>query len=449
MIHLGMIFAFAAGSVITAIFARGTLIFNCDERFVNRMSISLSVDLLDRNRMLPFFIAPLVLMTAIRLVMHWMVGDWFLVALTTLAVLAFCVPLLLYYLNEIHLAKRLFFAFFLIICTSSAVMLGEGYGIQSSIMVVAMLAPFLFDDFPAIIRALLVCLVAYVFAQVSFFFEWQIYGSDPTQVLRVGHFTEIFSFIFFLVLLYFHIRRTLLTRQAALQDAQVLKSENKVLRHLAYHLSHDFKQSLRNITQYSQLLSVKYADSGLRHSAIESDIRVIGENATWANGLIQEISVYLSVKSHEQLAAPVDLNEVLEAVRQSMECRIQAAGATFSIASPMPVVQGIRFEWVFLFQNLLENALKYCRNPRPMILVSALQQGQEHVILFQDNGGEIDPLWKEQVFEPFFRLRQHAEQEGSGMGLFICREIVQQMKGTIRMESDPGEGTRFFITVPA
>ena len=413
------------------------------------MPIPLSVDLLDRNRMLPFFIALLLLSTAVRLIMHWMMGDWFLVALTTLAVIAFCVPLLLYYLKEVHLAKRLFFAFFLITCTSSAVMLGEGYGIQSSIMVVAMLAPFLFDDFSAIVRSILICLACYVLAQISFFFEWQIYASDPEQVSRVGHFTEIFSFVLFLVLVYFHIRRGMLARQAALQDAQLLQSENKMLRHLGYHLSHDFRQSLRNITQYSQLLSMKCANADLRHSAIESDIRVIGENATWANDLIQEISVYLSVKSHEQLAAAVDLGEVLEAVRQSMECRIQAAGATFSIASPMPVVQGIRFEWVFLFQNLLENALKYCQHERPIILVSAFRQGQEHMILFQDNGGEIDPLWKEQVFEPFFRLCQHAGQEGSGMGLFICREIVQQMKGTIRMESTPGEGTSFFITVPA
>lgn len=413
------------------------------------MEIPFSVNLLNRDRILPYLAIPLLVLQGLRLLMHWVLGDFFLVAFTGTAMVAFSIPLILYYLKERELAKHLFFAFLLIICTTGAVLLGKDYGVHSSIMAVAMLGVFLSSKPRDILLALLLCLGAYIFVQVSFLYGWQVYEPYPERMVLIATLTEIGSISFFVLLVYLYLRRELLDKIVNQQHTRALEAENQALQRLGYHITHDFSQSMHNIAQYSLLMEMKCRASEQPFDFLASDIRLIEKNAKHANDLIQKISIYLSVKQQAQQVEQIDLNEIMEEVRQSMEAAIEQKGATFLVLATLPMVHGIRFEWVFLFQNLLENALQYCIKENPLILVSAVQQGSEWVILFQDNGGAVDPALKERLFEPFFRLEQHKTQEGSGMGLFICKEIISGMNGTIRMESAPGEGTSFFLTIPS
>jgi light-regulated signal transduction histidine kinase (bacteriophytochrome) len=114
----------------------------------------------------------------------------------------------------------------------------------------------------------------------------------------------------------------------------------------------------------------------------------------------------------------------------------------------LPSVRLHEFQLQQLFQNLIGNAIRYRTNAPPRIHVTSKRQGKEWLFSVQDNGIGIDPQYKEQVFGIFKRLHSTAEYPGTGMGLAICQRIVERAGGRIWVESQPGQGSTFFFTIP-
>jgi light-regulated signal transduction histidine kinase (bacteriophytochrome) len=115
----------------------------------------------------------------------------------------------------------------------------------------------------------------------------------------------------------------------------------------------------------------------------------------------------------------------------------------------MPRVTANTVQLTQLFQNLIGNALKFCKDRRPEIRVAAERQGPEWVFSVQDNGIGIDPQYRDRIFLIFQRLHKREEYEGTGIGLAICKKIVEQQGGRIWVESEPGKGSTFKFTLPA
>lgn len=161
------------------------------------------------------------------------------------------------------------------------------------------------------------------------------------------------------------------------------------------------------------------------------------------NGLLQ----YSRVEMREDPFEPVDLETVLEDVRDDLQIQISASHAEITI-EPLPRVHGDSDQLHQVFQNLLTNAIQYSGEEPPSVHVSAEQNGTDWIVSVQDDGIGIDPKDTERIFDVFDRLHSPEEYDGSGIGLAVCQRIIERHDGEIWAESEPGEGSTFSFTLP-
>jgi PAS domain S-box-containing protein len=234
------------------------------------------------------------------------------------------------------------------------------------------------------------------------------------------------------------------TARKQLQDS--LTESNSALEQFAYVASHDLQEPLRTLTAYAQLLTRKYADK------LDGDagqyLGFIVSASTRMSALIQDLLTYARLTTEEQRPTSIALDEDLEAALTHLKQAIEESGASVT-HDPMPTLAVDRGQMVRLFQNLVGNAVKYRKPDKPTTVhISAEQKGAEWVFSIRDNGIGFDPKDASAIFAPFKRLHTAEEYPGTGVGLAICRRIVQAQGGRIWAESQPGEGTTFFFTLP-
>jgi light-regulated signal transduction histidine kinase (bacteriophytochrome) len=141
------------------------------------------------------------------------------------------------------------------------------------------------------------------------------------------------------------------------------------------------------------------------------------------------------------------LDACVDTALQSLRLRVEETGATIE-RQPLPEIMGDATLLTQLYQNLLSNALKYQANGPPVIRLTAEPRGDVWLLGVQDNGIGIDPAYAEYIFTPFKRLHSRVEYAGTGMGLAICRKVVERHGGRIWVESRPGQGATFSFTLP-
>lgn len=226
-----------------------------------------------------------------------------------------------------------------------------------------------------------------------------------------------------------------------------LERRNADLQQFAYAVSHDFQEPLRMISAYLQLLQRRTGDK-----LDDEEREFIGfavDGAQRLHGLIHDLLNFSRVTTQSRRMGPVDLGEVLETVRANLGLAIEDAGGTVAIDGPLPVVHGDSAQLSLLFQNLVGNALKYRHEARPpTIRITTSTTNPHPVIAVADNGIGIAPEHAEDVFKVFRRLHGPDRYPGTGMGLAIARRIVDRHGGRIWLESEPGQGTTFLISLP-
>jgi len=234
------------------------------------------------------------------------------------------------------------------------------------------------------------------------------------------------------------------TARKQLQDA--LTESNSALEQFAYVASHDLQEPLRTMSAFSQLLANKYR--GKLDSDADQFLDFLISASARMSTLVKDLLAYARLTTEEERPSSVALDEDLEAALTHLDQAIKESGASVT-HDPMPTLQVDRGQMVRLFQNLVGNAIKY-RKPdqSPKVHISAEQKGTEWVISIRDNGIGFDPKYASKIFEPFKRLHSAEEYPGTGVGLAICRRIVQAQRGRIWAESRPGEGTTFCFTLP-
>jgi PAS domain S-box-containing protein len=230
-----------------------------------------------------------------------------------------------------------------------------------------------------------------------------------------------------------------------LKDRQrQLEASNERLEQFAYAASHDLQEPLRMVSSYLQLIERRYGD------ALDDDGREFLEfavdGADRMREMIDGLLEYSRIESEGASFEPVDLDEVLADVRENLRVLSEECDADISVA-PLPRVQGDRGQLRQLFQNLLDNAMTYSGDEPPRIRVSAEREGSQWRLSVSDEGVGIDPGDADRIFEVFQSLHGPDDQ-GSGIGLALCKRIVERHGGDIWVESSPGEGATFSFTLP-
>jgi len=226
-----------------------------------------------------------------------------------------------------------------------------------------------------------------------------------------------------------------------------LGQSNRELEQFAYAASHDLQGPLRTITNFADLAAEKIG-AGQWDGATEF-LRRISAAAERMSKLISDLLAFARLGSFKGHAgAGVDLNSVLRDVKNDLDQSIGQTGAEIQ-SEPLPVVKADSALMHELLQNLIGNAIKYHSSERPRIRLKASRTGSFWEISVEDNGIGFDPKYKETIFDVFTRLHGSGRYEGSGMGLAICKRIVERYGGQIWAESVPGKGSTFHFTLPA
>jgi PAS domain S-box-containing protein len=234
------------------------------------------------------------------------------------------------------------------------------------------------------------------------------------------------------------------TKNKELQDA--LTESNMALEQFAYIASHDLQEPLRTISLYAEMLARRYKICP--EDEAQNFLQMILSGAQRMNALVQDLLLYARVQTEVDRPFSYSLNQDLETALSQLKGLIDETRAIVS-HDPLPVVKADQGQMVRLFQNLVGNALKY-RKPGvvPTIHISSEQQADRWVIGVIDNGIGFDPKFAKEIFQPFKRLHGQREYPGSGVGLAICRRIVEGHGGEIWAESQPGEGATFHFSLP-
>ncbi|MBB6018735.1 ATP-binding protein [Deinococcus radiopugnans] len=234
---------------------------------------------------------------------------------------------------------------------------------------------------------------------------------------------------------------------ALARRTEELERSNAELAQFAYVASHDLQEPLRTITSFSQLLARRYR--GQLDDRADGYIRLIGDATGRMGTLLQDLLAFSRVGADPLRRGPVNLQTLLEQVQQDLHAQVERTGARL-VVGPLPTVLGDATQLRQLFQNLLGNALKFHHPERaPEVRVTAQDDGTFVTVQIADNGIGIAPEYAERIFAIFQRLHTREAYEGSGMGLAIARKIVERHGGRLWLESTPGQGTTFQVSLPS
>lgn len=233
--------------------------------------------------------------------------------------------------------------------------------------------------------------------------------------------------------------------------AEKLERSNMELEQFAFIASHDLQEPLRKVKAFGERLSKRLGDQiGEEEKDFLDRMQAASQRM---NEMIDALLELSRVNMHGRTFVAVDLNEVAEIVISDLESRIETAGANVMVEK-LPSLEADPVQMQQLLQNLLTNSLKYRRpNVSPEIIISGgLNEEKTRPamaqIIVQDNGVGFDERYAERIFQPFERLVGRSEYEGSGMGLAICKKIVERHSGSITARSKPGQGSTFIIKLP-
>jgi signal transduction histidine kinase len=262
-----------------------------------------------------------------------------------------------------------------------------------------------------------------------------------------------------------HLERSRLTRQLAAMSAKLewleekarlsaelekrtveLERSNADLQQFAYAASHDLSEPLRMVSSFVQLLGERYR--GRLDSDADEFIGFAVDGVAQMKTLIDGLLIYSRAGASEYEFGPVDSAELVDEAIRTMDPRIRETEAVVTVDA-LPVVHGDRTQLSELFQNMLSNALKFISPDPPSVHVTAERDGQSWRFTVIDNGIGVEPRYAERIFDVFERLHTREVYPGSGVGLSICKRIVERHAGRIWVEHSSEGGSRFCFTLPA
>ncbi len=243
--------------------------------------------------------------------------------------------------------------------------------------------------------------------------------------------------------------RDITERQLAEEDLKRaladLERSNKELEQFAYVASHDLQEPLRMVASYTQLLAERY--EGQLDDKAKKYIDYAVDGAVRMQRLINDLLTYSRIGTRGNPLEPTDAHSALGEAIKNLAATIEENRAIIT-NDELPTVRADASQLLQVFQNLIANAIKFRRKDIPRVHVSAQDHGHEWVFSVRDNGIGIDPQYADRVFLIFQRLHTRQEYPGTGIGLAVCKRILERHGGRIWFESEPGKGSTFFFAIP-
>lgn len=233
-------------------------------------------------------------------------------------------------------------------------------------------------------------------------------------------------------------------QQVIMKMNEDLIRSNNDLQQFAYVASHDLQEPLRMVSSFTQLLQMRYHDKLDAEANEYINFAVEGSKRMYA--LLNDLLAFSRVHSKAKSYAPVDMNKVLSISMENLLFKIKETNALIE-NKELPVVSADQGLMVQLLQNLIDNALKFSKGV-PQIFVSSEEKDDSFLFSVRDKGIGINPEYFEKIFKIFQRLHNRSEYNGTGIGLAICKRIVEKHNGRIWVESSENEGSAFYFTIP-
>ena len=280
--------------------------------------------------------------------------------------------------------------------------------------------------------------------------EIQLLQLRQNKILLIGSCTTFLLFFIFLIYIIRMKGKNNLALEHKNEEIQTqnvkLRESNEVLKNFAYVAAHDLKEPLRNIGSFINLIQIKYGKN-FNEEANEY-MGFVKHGVKRLNSLLTDLLEYSQISAQEPEKEIIDIQQTLKIVESNLREAIAESHAQILIAPNLPNLHMSKSHLIQILQNVLSNAIKFCKNV-PIIKIDCQIKDREFAIIsVKDNGIGIDPSYGEKIFNLFHRLDRNDKFEGTGIGLSICKNIVDKYDGQISFESENGKGTTFLIKLP-
>ena len=329
------------------------------------------------------------------------------------------------------------------------------YTHAENFLLVAVLIPFLIYDLEKVNRIVIgvtipvVCILSYPYLE-PLLGDYHLTYAQQNIMRNIGVPMEaglaivaVFQFVYYSRVTELELEAS--NQQLILQTTE-LKRSNSDLEQFAYVISHDLKTPVRNISCFMKLLSNKHAIS------LDEEAKEFVEYAV--NGskrmerLIDDVLAYSRIGRNLSTPTPVNVNDVINTIKYELEGRSELDEASINIVKTLPIIDSAHSSLMYhIFQNLIKNGLKFNKSGHQRVDISWTDSEDYYVFSVADNGIGISKQYTAQVFQMFKRLHNENEYDGTGIGLAICKKIVEYYNGEIWYEGKEGEGSTFYFTI--
>lgn len=308
-------------------------------------------------------------------------------------------------------------------------------------------------DFKNIIAGVFMAILSYNIFQHIYpnFTAYNLSLADQMAIYNINIWMKfiLFGIAIYILAYYNHTSETelALTNEKLEDRAVELKRSNQDLEQFAYIISHDLKAPVRNISSFMAMLSTRYTKV-LPPDALE----LTTMSKTCADRLARQIDDMLSYCRVDRNLPPtsiVDLNEMVKTIKLELYMKLKETNTEIIVERQLPTLKDVHSTMLFhVFQNLVANGLKFNENPNREVKIDFIEEGDSIKFSIADNGIGIAQGFESKLFQMFKRLHTQDKFEGTGIGLAICKKIITFYDGEIWYESEPGNGTTFYFTLP-